>query len=308
MKDGAIVEKQLVAPALSTSPIPIPILNKDAVEMPSSKLQQQHWNTKNLGLRLGADFTSAACAASIVAPLISLIDRSIMENASGRNTLANSLKTSFRTLLVRPHTMLFSKPVALIFMVYGGTYLTANTLDTATSTARDQPATHVTTGTAKFAASSAANVGLCIYKDQVYVKLFGPGGPPRPVPLPSYFLFTLRDCLTIFASFNVPPLLGPALTDRMGTELRKKVSGTTVAQFAAPALVQLLSTPVHLLGLDLYNRPAAGGKVSWRDRWTQVRKNWAISTAARICRIVPAFGLGGTVNMKVRRNLMERLA
>ncbi|KAI4866234.1 hypothetical protein F4820DRAFT_417513 [Hypoxylon rubiginosum] len=280
--------------------------SKDAVEVPSSKVQQQ-WNTKNLGLRLGADFTSAASAASMVAPLIAIIDRSIMENASGRNTLAGSLRSSLGQLLARPHTMLLSKPVALIFMLYGGTYLTANALDTATSTLRGEPATRVTAGTAKFAASSAANVGLCVYKDQVFVKMFGPGGPPRPVPLPSYFLFTLRDCFTIFASFNVPPLLGPVLAARMGAELQKKVSGTTVAQFAAPAAVQLLSTPVHLLGLDIYNRPAAGG-VSWRDRWAQVRKNWAISTAARICRIVPAFGLGGTVNMKVRRSLMEKLA
>ncbi|KAI1645652.1 uncharacterized protein F4817DRAFT_317494 [Daldinia loculata] len=307
MKNDVGVEKPLVNPA---SPSPIPLPGKD---MPSSGLQQR-WNTKNIGLRLGADLTSAACAASMVAPLISIIDRnvasfpSIMENASGRNTLANSLRASFQMLLLRPHTMLFSKPVALIFMLYGGTYWTANTLDTATSTALNKPATHVTTGTAKFAASSAANVGLCVYKDQVFVKMFGPGGPPRPVPMPSYVLFTLRDCLTIFASFNVPPLLGPILNERMGTELQKKVSGTTIAQFAAPAAVQLFSTPVHLLGLDMYNRPGMGGLVSWRDRWMQVRKNWAISAVARICRIVPAFGLGGTVNTKVRRNLMEKLA
>ncbi|KAI0600075.1 hypothetical protein F4775DRAFT_547955 [Biscogniauxia sp. FL1348] len=293
--------------------------------MPSPRLEYQQdqqmaqyreWNTKNLGLRLGADLMSATCAASMVAPIVSIIDRSIMENASGRTTLGNSLKTSLRTLLLRPHTLLFSKPAALIFMVYGGTYLTANTLDTATSTALGQPATHVTTGTSKFAASSAANVGLCVYKDQVYVRLFGPGGSPRPVPLPSYALFTLRDCFTIFCSFNVPPLLGPWLSERMSHEVRRHVDGATVAQFAAPAAVQLLSTPVHLLGLDLYNRPSAaqghggsGGLLtpSWRDRWLQVRKNWLVSSAARICRIVPAFGVGGTVNTKVRRNLMERL-
>ncbi|KAI1804970.1 hypothetical protein F4811DRAFT_517516 [Daldinia bambusicola] len=231
-----------------------------------------------------------------------------MENASGRNTLGNSLRSSLRTLLRRPHAVLVSKPVALIFMLYGGTYLTANALDTATSTVRNAPAAGVTAGTAKFAASSAANVGLCVYKDQVFVRMFGPAGhgPPRPVPLPSYALFTLRDCLTIFASFNVPPLLGPYLDERvLGASLRSQVCGTTAAQFAAPAAVQLLSTPVHLLGLDMYNRPTLS---SWRDRWLQVRKNWAVSAAARICRIVPAFGLGGTVNSKVRRNLMEKLA
>lgn len=228
-----------------------------------------------------------------------------MENASGRRTLSASLKSSLRTLLLRPHTLILSKPFALIFALYGGTYLTANALDTATSTVRALPPTHVTSGTAKFAASSAANIGLCIYKDQVFVRLFGPPGvSPRPVTLPSYLLFAARDCLTIFASFNVPPLLGPVLSSRLSAEAQRHVSGQTLAQFAAPAAVQLASTPVHLWGLDIYNRPGVG----WRERWAVVRKNWAVSTAARICRIVPAFGVGGVVNVKVRRGLMERLA
>jgi hypothetical protein len=234
-----------------------------------------------------------------------------MENASGRNTLSNSIKSSLKNLLLRPQTMVFSKPFALIFMLYGGTYLTANTLDTTTSTVQNKPATHVTAGTAKFAASSAANVGLCIYKDQVFVRMFGPPGAiPRAVPLASYALFTLRDCMTIFASFNVPPLLGPYLNSRMSEKMRAQIGGLTVAQFAAPAAVQLFSTPLHLLGLDLYNRPGGGAAapVPWQERWAAVRKNWAVSAAARICRIVPAFGVGGVVNMKVRKNLMEKLA
>ncbi|KAJ2992189.1 hypothetical protein NUW58_g2253 [Xylaria curta] len=173
MKNDGISNLTRTMPApgvpLDTKP-PVSVSTKQqTVEVPS-KLSQQ-WNTKNLGSRLGADIVSAACAASMIAPVISIIDRSIMENTSGRNTLAESLKTSLRTLVTRPHTILFSRPVALIFMLYGGTYLTANTLDTASSTMRSKPATYVSTGTDKFAASSAANVGLCIYKDQVYAKL-----------------------------------------------------------------------------------------------------------------------------------------
>ncbi|KAI1176797.1 hypothetical protein F4777DRAFT_243555 [Nemania sp. FL0916] len=295
-------------PLNAKSPVALPA----AVSVPGSAEQQavklaQQWNTKNLGFRVGADAVSAACAASMIAPFISIIDRSIMENTSGRSSFADSLKTSFRTLLTQPRSMLFSRPVALIFMLYGGTYLTANTLDTVTSTLRDRPAGYVTSGTAKFAASSTANIGLCIYKDSVYVRLFGPGGPPRPVPLPSYALFALRDCFTIFASFNVPPLLGPIVSEHLSTNMRRHLSGETVAQFAAPAAVQLFSTPIHLLGLDMYNRPASPA-ISWADRWALVKKNWLISCAARICRIVPAFGLGGTVNVKVRRNLMEKLS
>ena len=237
-----------------------------------------------------------------------------MENASGRDTLMNSIKTSLRSLLLRPHTIVFSKPAALIFMLYGGTYLTANALDTATSTYHNRPASSVTAGTSKFAASSAANVGLCMYKDQVYVRMFGPpGAVPRPVAPVSYALFTIRDCLTIFASFNVPPLLAPHINARLSEGMRRHVSGATCAQFVAPAAVQLVSTPLHLLGLDMYNRPSGSAVgttsqlVSWADRWELVRRAWFPSAMARICRIVPAFGVGGVVNTKVRQSLMGRM-
>ena len=284
-------------------------------------MEKRKWNTKNLGLRLASDAVSGFAAASMVAPLITIIDkcvmsflsqlpkidieyRAIMQNASGQATLKSSLKNSVTSFILRPHSLLFSKPFALICMLYGGTYLTANTLDTITSTVKNKPATHVTSGTAKFAASSTANIGLCLFKDQAFAKAFGPGGPPRPVPLPSYALFTLRDCMTIFASFNVPPLLGPVISNHMSKELEKSLSGQTIAQFLAPASVQILSTPLHLLGLDLYNR---GQKMEWGERWKIVRKNWAVSAVARICRIVPAFGVGGVVNSKLRRGFMERL-
>ena len=227
-----------------------------------------------------------------------------MQNASGQARLKTSLKVSLATFLLRPHNLLFSKPFALISLLYGGTYLTANTLDTLTATVQNRPASLVTSGTAKFAASSTANIGLCLFKDQAFAKLFGPKGPPRPVPLPSYALFTIRDCLTIFASFNLPPLLGPVISRNMSEELQKSLSGQTIAQFVAPAAIQLVSTPMHLLGLDLYNRTA---EVSWGDRWAIVKKNWGVSAVARMCRIVPAFGVGGVVNAKVRKTLIEKL-
>jgi hypothetical protein len=36
------------------------------------------WNTKNLGLRLASDFVSGACAATLVAPLITIIDKLVL--------------------------------------------------------------------------------------------------------------------------------------------------------------------------------------------------------------------------------------
>lgn len=90
----------------------------------------------------------------------------------------------------------------------------------------------------------------------------------------------------------------------LSVEMQKHISGATTAQFLAPAAVQLASTPLHLLGLDIYNRHTGFG---WGERWEQVRRTWLPSAAARICRIVPAFGVGGVVNTKVRRSLMGKL-
>lgn len=92
----------------------------------------------------------------------------------------------------------------------------------------------------------------------------------------------------------------------MSDQVNRYVSALSIAQFVTPAAVQLVSTPLHLLGLDLYNRP--GVHVGGRDgRAARVLRDWGKSAAARICRIVPAFGVGGVVNTKVRRGLMGRL-
>jgi hypothetical protein len=89
----------------------------------------------------------------------------------------------------------------------------------------------------------------------------------------------------------------------MSNEVKKYVSAASVAQFVTPAAVQILSTPLHLLGLDLYNREG----VSNGERARRVLRDWLKSSLARMGRIIPAFGVGGVVNTKVRRDLMARL-
>lgn len=267
---------------------------------------KRDWNTSKLGLRVGVDAVSAGAAGALVAPVITIIDKGIIENASGRNTLGNSLKQSARELLLRPHRFIASKPFALIFSLYFGTYFTANTIDTASSTVHSTPASITTAGTSKFLAVSTSNLALCLYKDNKFTQLFGSTGSKRPVPLPTFALFTVRDCMTIFASFNLPPLLAPKLEQHMSEGVQKYMSSASAAQFITPAAVQLLSTPLHLLGLDLYNRPGVG--VAGPDgRAARVVRDWAKSAAARMCRIIPAFGVGGVVNTKVRKNMMSGL-
>ncbi|KAL8731551.1 MAG: hypothetical protein Q9181_004272 [Wetmoreana brouardii] len=266
----------------------------------SSSMSLHQWNTKHLPSRVASDAASAACAAGLVAPLITILDRGIIENASGRSPLMSSIMTSFRALFNRPHIFLASRPFRLISTVYFSTYLVANSIDTITSTLRPYSVDHTTSGPSKFLATSAVNMSLCLYKDSQFAQMFGAASTSRnPIPKASYALFALRDSLTIFASFNLPPLVAPLLSE----EIEKVVGRASAAQILAPAAVQIFSTPLHLWGLDLYNRPG----MTVGERVRQVRRNWAGSTAARMGRIVPAFGFGGVVNAGVRRRLMGRL-
>lgn len=228
-------------------------------------------------------------------------DRAIIENASGKRPLMTSIKSSMSTFLLRPHVFLTSKPFALIFMLYSGTYMTANSLDTFKSTTQGKSASTTTSGAAKFAATSTANLSLCLYKDSQFTKMFGTVSA-RPVPPVTYALFAARDCLTIFASFNLPPVIAPNLP--LSETAQKYVSRASAAQFLAPAAVQLISTPFHLLGLDLYNR---NGGTPLSDRFRKVRVDWLKSSVARMCRIVPAFGFGGIVNNSMRSRMMKAL-
>jgi len=46
---------------------------------PIGKSTASSWNARNLGLRLGADFTAAAAAGALVAPIITIIDRYVLK-------------------------------------------------------------------------------------------------------------------------------------------------------------------------------------------------------------------------------------
>ncbi|SMR54493.1 unnamed protein product [Zymoseptoria tritici ST99CH_3D1] len=259
------------------------------------------WNTKHLGQRLAVDAACGATAGAMVAPIVSMVDKAIMENASGKRQLMTSVRASLTQLLLRPHLYLTSKTFGLILMVYGGTYLSANVLDTFKSTTKNRSASTTTSGVSKFAATSVANVSLTMVKDSQFTKMFGVVSS-RPVPPVTYALFAVRDAMTIFASFNLPPLIAPRLP--LSEAAEKYMSRTSAAQFLAPAAIQLISTPFHLYGLDIYNR---NGDTTIRERLQKVRLDWLKSSLARMCRIVPAFGFGGVVNNSLRKRFQKQL-
>ena len=99
--------KIAIPPGMPTSNPPPPVVQP-----------ARAWNTSNLGLRVGFDMLSAGAAGVLVAPIITMIDKGIIENASGRNTLGVSLQKSALELVRSPHRFIGSRPFALIFVCY----------------------------------------------------------------------------------------------------------------------------------------------------------------------------------------------
>lgn len=53
-----------------------------------------------------------------------------------------------------------------------------------------------------------SNIAASVLKDRAFSRLLGTGAS-RPVPIASMALFGARDCITVAASFTLPPLVTP---------------------------------------------------------------------------------------------------
>lgn len=252
-------------------------------------------NDSPMSLRLGVEWIAAISSAFLVAPAISIIDKAIVSNASGKEKLVPCIVNGLKTLINRPITFLRQPAFLMIWGVYGGTYIVANTIELICEQSKSSPVIP------KFIGSSATNTTLSILKDKAYTKMFGIG-EPKPLPAISYCLFATRDCLTILASFTWPKMIGKKIDEH--SSLGKETS-QNIAQITAPCMVQFISTPLHLYALDSYNRPDR--KLTFSNRMLQVRQEYLKSSLARIARIFPAFGIGGIVNRHLRKSGKEFL-
>ncbi|KXT10923.1 hypothetical protein AC579_13 [Pseudocercospora musae] len=260
-------------------------------------------NTQLAG-RLAVDAGSAAIASLAVAPVMTVIDRrvsAVVDAARSRKGVLDCSKSALKHIFLNPRTFFVSRPLGVMLALYSGTYLVANTTDTITSYKNHLPPSSTTSSTSKFCAVTSANLGLALYKDNCFAQTFGPAsaGALRPLPPISFIPLIIRDGITLFFTFNAPALL----SDRLPEELEQHMSRLTAAQLGCPAASQFVATPLHLLGLDLYNRPA---KLSLRERMSVMRSLWLSSSLARACRMLPAYGLGGVLNNDTRAYFMRR--
>ena len=99
--------------------------------------------------------------------------------------------------------------------------------------------------------------------------------------------------MTILASFSLPSLLANKISKTYDIS---PSTAFNLAQVITPVSMQILSTPLHLYGLDLYNHENA----SKQDRIKFVQTEYLKTTLARMSRILPAYGFGGVINKYLR--------
>lgn len=253
----------------------------------------QHQETREsmavMAKNLAIDVVAAATASFAVSPFITIVDRAIIENASGARPLATGVKELARAFVANPLQFVRKREFAIVFGLYTATYASANAIDTVcefTESDNQMP---------KFLGTTAVNMSLCIAKDRAFAQMFGVMAPSA-FPIAAVGLFAVRDSLTVAASFNAPKVVAKKLERDAGVEPSR---AKTTAQLLCPALVQFVSTPLHLLGLDLYNNKGASAAQHARF----VQREYVKSAVARIGRIGPAFGIGGVGNTYCRENL-----
>ncbi|KXS17451.1 hypothetical protein M427DRAFT_97091 [Gonapodya prolifera JEL478] len=236
-----------------------------------------------LPLLLLSEASTALATAFCVAPFVTVIDRAIIQNAAGTSHLWPAIKTGAREILLRPWNGMLRNPVFLLmWMVYGGTYVTANTIEVLSRRAKRDFVYP------KFLGTSVTNIVLSTVKDRAYTRNFGKVAP-KALPVYTYGLFWTRDMMTMAAAFTLPAPIAHHLHAHLDIPL---TTAQTASQLILPCSIQLLSTPIHLAALDMYNRPDA----TLRQRAVQIRREYAKSVLARMGRILPALGIGGVLN------------
>ncbi|KAL5360672.1 hypothetical protein BJX96DRAFT_175519 [Aspergillus floccosus] len=264
-------------------------------------------STHQLSYQLAGDVAAATASAVVVAPAVTIIDRALVEKASCNWPLLRGLKAHFLDSLQRPGRFVFSKPFGLIWSLYAATYVVANGVDTITK--HTIPASP-TREPIVFASTFAVNVPLGVWKDIRFAELFSNcskgavdslrRSSPRAVSGAATAIFLFRDGITISGSFTLPPHCAKAIPESLAHDAHTR---TVITQITVPVLSQLMASPVHLLGLDLYNRPHVA---SLKDRVVFMRQNLPSATVVRCARIVPAFGFGCLANMELREYFHSR--
>lgn len=246
----------------------------------------------SLGVKLVGDMIAALCASFSVSPVVTAMDRAIARNAAGVQNLWSALGEGLLVLIRRPSSIT-AVPTRWLMLVYTATYLGANSAGSISEHLDVNPMLPVLFG------STAGNMSTGIAKDRAFARMYGVT-EPRPMPWSSYRFFVTRDVMAMAFVFNLPSIISPLIREQSGLSDKR---ATLACQLSTPVISQIFSTPLHLLGLIVYNQPdASAGRLMG-----ELREKYPSVVTLRMLRIIPAFSVGGVVNREVRQSWRESL-
>lgn len=118
--------------------------------------------------------------------------------------------------------------------------------------------------------------------------------PKDPFPISSLTLLFIRDIIAMAAAFTLPNMLAKSVSEYFNVS---RDNGERIAQLSLPCLQQFVAVPIHLMALDLYNRP----NVTFGERVSYIRSIYINTVSLRMTRFLPAFGFGGIANTELRK-------
>lgn len=256
---------------------------------PKQALASIPWQV-DAGLFFGCSVVSAVS----VVPVVLAVDKAVTQAAAGM-PLGRALKTVVLDMVRRPRTI--ALPFGMVMGVYTLTYGASNLVDVV---GERYDLASTTQATMKLLGATGAYTSSSIVKDVAFAKMFSKAVEKtaevkRAVPMTTYGTFLFRDALIIGAGFILPAMVAGGLKSS-GMEQQ---SAEKLAQLATPCAMQVVITPIHLLGLNLYNTPVAPASARMRA----VATTYPEATGVRMLRFFWAYGVGGLVN----RALNERV-
>jgi hypothetical protein len=226
--------------------------------------------------------SAALWSSSLISPLMLTLDMSIIRSHIKTEKIANSFLHVVHGL--RSGTLSFWRPYRIMNQVYFSTFGTANLMEYYSK--RYSIKSQVPT----VLATSTVNIILMSYKDREYSHYFGIMRPS--MSWKSRMLSAIGAYITVYGQFVKKE------------EVEKKCLlyfSPSVSMFLSSIIVsmgaQLFSTPFHILSMDLYQSPTR----SFSERIQKMKSLYGSICLGRMLRIFPAFGCGGYLNEKWKR-------
>ena len=202
--------------------------------------------------RAPKEIACAFAASVLVSPMVSIIDKCIIQDISCGGQFVNAMKVATKEMIFNPRAFVSGLSFRLTVAVYFGTYAVANlsemVLDIKEIECYEERKGY------KVAASAAANIGLLAWRDSVFAREFGSGKPKVSTLLRTFGLFAAQDASTMYATFYAAPKAADYLMEEYGVE---KYTSEFFMALAIPVFMQIVMAPLHIHAMDYYNHPGA---------------------------------------------------